>query len=417
METDLHLGCKSYLHCALNDFTRNFYIIHIRARIVTMMSSPSLLNNRYQIEGRIGSGGMAEVYRARDLTLERTVAIKLLREDFSQDPAFRERFRQEAKAAANLSHPNIVTIHDFGFDENQIFIVMEYIPGTDLKTILESRGSLSVDETLPLIIQACAGVGYAHRAGLIHCDIKPHNMIVTPDHRLKVTDFGIARALASIHPQEVNNVVWGSPQYFSPEQAAGRPPSPASDVYGLGVVLYEMLTGRLPFIASTATELSFMHRSVTPTPPSQLNPLIPPVLEQACLKVLSKEPSLRYRTADQFGRVLISLSRSIKALPNEAGQTVNSTSAELAHPTAPSISFPSQTLPGPQTSTQPAKVEPSTTLHPRPTTPPVDVIPRSQNALDIDWGTWALVLLTVITLGGLVPFWVWVYLLYNPPGR
>jgi eukaryotic-like serine/threonine-protein kinase len=381
------------------------------------MSSPSLLNNRYQIEGRIGSGGMAEVYRARDLMLERTVAVKLLREDFSQDPAFRERFRQEAKAAANLSHPNIVTIHDFGFDEKQIFIVMEYIPGTDLKTILESRGSLSVDETLPLIIQACAGVGYAHRAGLVHCDVKPHNMIVTPDQRLKVTDFGIARALASIHPQEVNNVVWGSPQYFSPEQAAGHPPSPASDVYGLGVVLYEMLTGRLPFIATTSSELSYMHRSVVPTPPSQLNSLIPPVLEQACLKVLSKEPSSRYRTADQFGRVLISLSRSIKAPPDKAGPTIKSSVDGLVHPQAPSMLAPSHTKPGYQTSTQPARqasaspdVSHLTTNHPK-------VVPLPQNALDIDWGTWALVLLAVITLGGLVPFWVWVYLLYNPPGR
>jgi serine/threonine protein kinase len=151
------------------------------------MSDQGLLNNRYQIEGRIGSGGMAEVYRARDLMLERPVAIKLLRDDFSKDPAFRERFRQEAKAAANLSHPNIVTIHDFGFDDRQIFIVMEYIPGTDLKTILASRGKLRLEEALPLIIQACAGVGYAHRAGLIHCDVKPHNMIVTPDQRLKIT--------------------------------------------------------------------------------------------------------------------------------------------------------------------------------------------------------------------------------------
>ena len=289
------------------------------------MSSPDLLNNRYRIEGRIGSGGMADVYRARDLMLERTVAIKLLRENFSRDPTFRERFRQEAKAAANLSHPNIVTIHDFGFDDQQIFIVMEYVPGTDLKTILESRGSLNVDEALPLIIQACAGVGYAHRAGLVHCDVKPHNMIVTPDQRLKVTDFGIARALASIPAQEVNNVVWGSPQYFSPEQAAGHPPSPASDVYSLGVVLYEMLTGKLPFIASTAAELSHMHRSVAPTPPSQQNPLIPPVLEQACLKVLSKEPSSRYRTADQFGRVLISLSRSIKVSPAPVVSTITHT--------------------------------------------------------------------------------------------
>lgn len=290
-----------------------------------MTESPHVLNNRYQIEGRIGSGGMADVFRARDLMLERTVAVKLLREDFSRDPAFRERFKQEAKAAANLSHPNIVTIHDFGFDEEHIFIVMEYVPGTDLKTILETRGNLGVEETLPLIIQACAGIGYAHRSGLVHCDVKPHNMIVTPDQRLKVTDFGIARALASIHSQEVNQVVWGSPQYFSPEQAAGQPPSPASDVYSLGIILYEMLTGRLPFIATSASELSHMHRSIIPEPPSQHNPLIPHELEQVCLKVLSKVPSTRYRTADQFGRVLISLSRSYKSSSREVGATQKST--------------------------------------------------------------------------------------------
>lgn len=381
------------------------------------MSSPNLLNNRYQIEGRIGSGGMAEVYRARDLMLERTVAIKLLREDFSQDPTFRERFRQEAKAAANLSHPNIVTIHDFGFDDKQIFIVMEYIPGTDLKTILESRGSLSVNEALPLIIQACAGVGYAHRAGLVHCDVKPHNMIVTPDQRLKVTDFGIARALASISPQEINNVVWGSPQYFSPEQAAGHPPSPASDVYSLGVVIYEMLTGQLPFTANTAAELSLMHRTTPPKPPSQLNPAISPNLDQAILKVLSKEPSSRYRTADQFGRVLISISRSIKVSPGQANMAIKPTPDELTHAPTPHLAAPSQTQPG-----RPIKAKPTSAGHSSPAgsnlpTKRTDMVPPSQNALDIDWGTWALVLLMVITLGGLIPFWVWIYLLYNPPGR
>ena len=379
------------------------------------MNSPNLLNNRYQIEGRIGSGGMAEIYRARDLMLERIVAIKLLREDFSTEPAFRERFRQEAKAAANLSHPNIVTIHDFGFDDQQIFIVMEYVPGTDLKTILQSRGGLGVEETLPLIIQACAGIGYAHRVGLVHCDVKPQNMIVTPDQRLKVTDFGIARALASIHPQEINHVVWGSPQYFAPEQAAGLSPSPASDVYGLGVVLYEMLTGRLPFIASTASELSHMHRTVMPTPPSQINPLIPPALEQACLKVLSKEPSSRYRTADQFGRVLISLSRSIKTSPR-VSSTINTTPIELARDHAPSISSTTQPQPGTPGSTKHARSEPASPAFSQPTTHHRNVAPPPQNTMDIDWTTWALVLLTVITLGGLIPFWVWIYLLYNPPG-
>ena len=381
------------------------------------MNNPGLLNNRYQIEGRIGSGGMAEVYRARDLTLERTVAIKLLREDFSEDPAFRERFRQEAKAAANLSHPNIVTIHDFGFDDKQIFIVMEYIPGTDLKTILESRGSLSVEETLPLIIQACAGVGYAHRAGLIHCDVKPHNMIVTPDQRLKVTDFGIARALASIRPQEVNHVVWGSPQYFSPEQAAGLSPTPASDVYGLGVVLYEMLTGRLPFIANTAAELSHMHRMVMPTPPSQISPLIPPVLEEACLKVLSKEPSSRYRTADQFGRVLISLNRSIKASSNQTTSTVKASSDEFSHLPTQKLPAQRQTQQHPTTTHQKTEQETYLPINTSSTGKSSAKIANTRNGMDIDWRTWVLVFFTVITVGGLVPFWVWIYLLYNPPGR
>jgi serine/threonine protein kinase len=382
-----------------------------------MMNTPSLLNNRYQIDGRIGSGGMAEVYRAHDLMLERAVAIKLLREDFARDPAFRERFRQEARAAAKLSHPNIVTIHDFGFDDQQIFIVMEYVPGTDLKTILENRGILSVDEALPLIIQACAGVGYAHRTGLVHCDVKPHNMIVTPDQRLKVTDFGIARALASIHSQEVNHVVWGSPQYFSPEQAAGHPPSPASDVYGLGVVLYEMLTGRLPFIANSAAELSKMHRTMMPSPPSQFNPLIPPDLEKACLKVLSKEPSSRYRTADQFGRVLISLSRSIKVSPNEVRPTLKTSTNKISHSTAQGLPAPLQTKPHPPINSRPTDQEIFTPVSSKPTTQIAGKDVTPQNALDIDWLTWGLVLLTVITLGGLVPFWVWIYLLYNPPGR
>ena len=188
------------------------------------MDKPVLLSNRYRLEERLGSGGMAEVIRATDLTLERTVAIKILRKDYSQSPEFRTRFHQEAKAAANLSHPNIVTVHDFGFSANQLFIVMEYVPGEDLKTLLKKQTRFTIPEAIELISQACAGLGYAHRAGLVHCDVKPQNMLVTPDRRLKVVDFGIARALASISPDERNDVVWGSPQYFSPEQAAGIAP-------------------------------------------------------------------------------------------------------------------------------------------------------------------------------------------------
>jgi len=209
--------------------------------------------------------------------------------------------------------PNIVTIHDFGLDKGRLFIVMEYVPGQDLKGVIKDNpGGLPLEKATRLFVQACAGIGYAHRAGLVHCDIKPHNMLITPDNRLKVTDFGIARALASVNPDEQTNAVWGSPSYFSPEQAAGGAPSPASDVYSLGVVLYELLTGELPFIASTPQELAQMHRFTPPTSPRNLNPNISPSLEKIILKVLSKEPSARYRTADQLGRILINFTQPEK---------------------------------------------------------------------------------------------------------
>ena len=243
---------------------------------------------RYQLH-RLSARGMAWVYKAKDLMLERHVAVKVLREDFSQDVAFRERFRQEAKAAANLSHPNIVTVHDFGLDQGHLFIVMEYMSGQDLKTYIKQKERFSVAETLELMIQACQGVGYAHRAGLVHCDIKPHNMLVTPEGRLKVTDFGIARALSTISPEEHNDVVWGSPHYFSPEQASGLPPSPASDVYSLGVILYEMLTGRVPFVSSSSSELARMHREETPVSPRTYNTSIPSQLEEIILKCSQKK--------------------------------------------------------------------------------------------------------------------------------
>jgi len=391
-----------------------------------------ILNKRYQLEERQGQGGMAVVYRARDLMLERTVAIKVLRKDFSNDPEFKERFRQEARAAANLSHPNIVTVHDFGLDQDQIFIVMEFVPGTDLKTLMQRRGRYSVEDALQLIVQACAGIGYAHRAGLVHCDVKPQNMLVTPDRRLKVTDFGIARALASIHPEERSEVVWGSPQYFSPEQAAGNAPSPASDVYSLGVVLYEMLTGKPLFSATTAEEFARQHRDAPPIPPRRFNPAIPPQLEQIMLKVLSKEPSARYRTADQLGRVLVALTQQSSAVPEVSSQYF---------PNPPEIG----SLPpiAPQTQTEPmqnyAQSYPaapevggqSTAAHaytpPRPF--PANSIPRAvptqapravpvqrrESGPGIDWGTWLLGLLALIAVGGLIPFCLWVYYVLNPP--
>ncbi len=328
---------------------------------------------------------MSLVYRARDLMLERPVAIKILREDFSQNAEFRERFRQEAKAAANLSHPNIVTVHDFGFDAGRLFIVMEFVPGTDLKTLLRQRGRFTIDEAIHLMIQACAGIGYAHRAGLIHCDVKPHNMLVTPDQRLKVTDFGIARALATIHPDEQSDVVWGSPQYFSPEQAAGGAPSPASDVYSLGIILYEMITGQLPFNANDAGELARLHREGIPVPPRQLNPAIPPSLELIVLKIISKEPSARYRTADQLGRVLLTFSKPPETMAPNSRPVLPQAPARLP----------------------PSEAETQTML----AAPPAE---EEDHAFDIDWPTVGLGLLAVLAIGGLIPFWLAIYFYLNP---
>lgn len=359
------------------------------------MTTASLLGNRYQLSKTLGTGGMSVVYSAHDLTLERKVALKILREDYSSDPALRERFREEAKAVANLSHPNIVTVHDFGLDGERFYIVMEYVPGTDLKTILKQRGRLNIEEAVSLMVQACAGVGHAHRAGFVHCDIKPQNLLVTPDRRVKVLDFGIARALASIQPGEKNEVVWGSPQYFSPEQASGDPPSPASDVYSLGVVLYEMLTGRLLFDAPTAAELARMHREAAPVPPRQFNPYIPASLEQIILKVLSKEPASRYRTADQFGRVLVNFLHPSQ--PLHPPQVARSPAGLGVSPLPGQTQIKETSKPRTNTETSPAHFD------------------DPHNPLDIDWGTWALALLALLAVGGLIPFLLWVYFTYNPP--
>jgi serine/threonine protein kinase len=339
------------------------------------MEEPKLLNKRYQLLEPVGKGGMAVVYRAHDVMLERLVAVKFIREDFSADPDFQERFRLEAKAVANLSHPNIVTMHDFGLDEGQLFLVMEYVPGTDLKTLIKQRGRFSPEEAIPLLIQACAGIGYAHRAGLVHCDVKPHNMLVTPDKRLKVADFGIAQVLSTIHPDEQKNVVWGSPQYFSPEQALGEIPTPASDVYSLGIIMYEMLTGSLPFRAITDAELVRMHVKEEPPSLSEMIPDISPLLEQILNKVMSKEPSKRYRTADQLGRVLMNFGKA-KTIP------------------APTLT--------PELGPDAIKNQPANT---------------STVAPQVDWASLGLGLVAMIAVLGLIPFWVWIYFVYNPPIR
>jgi serine/threonine-protein kinase len=315
---------------------------------------------------------MANVYRARDLNLQRDVAIKILRSDLIEDPNFRASFLQEARAAANLLHPNIVTIYDFGHDSGQYFIVMEYVEGTDLKTVIRKEGQLPVPEAIDLMIQIGQGVGYAHRAGLVHCDLKPHNVLVSTDGRAKITDFGISRALASISPDERADVVWGSPKYFAPEQASGTAPSPASDVYALGVMMFEILTGTLPFEANSSSELAELHKSAPPPSPRSRNPSISEELELILLKVLSKEPSARYRTADQFARVLSNLAVKVE----ESERTDPTQEPEVGH----ILNF-----------RQPGELE---------------------GTSELDWVAIVLGLIAFLLIGGLIPLWLWVCLRY-----
>jgi serine/threonine-protein kinase len=254
-----------------------------------------------------------------------------------------------------------------------------------------------VEEAIPLIVQACAGIGYAHRAGLVHCDIKPHNMIVTPDARLKVTDFGIARALSTILPDERADVVWGSPQYFSPEQAVGEAPSPSSDVYSLGIVLYEVLTGALPFTAPSSEELARMHLEEKPIPPSEYVPDIPEALEEIVLKVLSKEPAARYRTADQLGRVLLRFGTQ-RDIPATPAMNLTPEVATTYRQPEPPVTV---ATPPVRTAHPPKPVEPAYT--------------ETEVSFDeIDWSAVGLGLLALMTVGGLVPFWIYIYFLYNP---
>ena len=334
---------------------------------------------RYKINSLLGEGGMGAVFKARDETLKRDVALKVMNPQFSRLPNFQERFLQEARTVARLSHPNIVQVFDFGqqvVDEvQQLFIVMENIPGTDLKSLLKKRGRFTPVEALPLIIQACAGIGYAHRAGLVHCDVKPQNLLVTPDMRLKVTDFGIARALATIQPDEQSEIVWGSPQYFAPEQASGAAPSPASDVYSLGIILYELLTGTLPFRGATATDLAHLHVEADPPPIRELLPEVPPALEQILMKVLAKEPAQRYRTADQLGRVLINFGDT-RSAPSLALTPEMEPASEITHPETQKEDDPLGS---------------------------------------IDWLSVGVGLLAMVAVLGLIPFWLWVYFAYNPP--
>lgn len=308
------------------------------------MSSETVLNNRYRLTAQQGSGGMAVIYKAIDMALGRSVAVKILRPSLTDDPAFLARFRNEARSVANLTHPSIVTVHDVGNDGPTHYIVMEFVEGQDLKRIIRAEGGLGVERALNLGIQICAGIGFAHRAGLVHADVKPQNILVTSSDVVKVTDFGIAQALTDTQPGEKQAVVWGSPHYFAPEQARGERPSPASDVYSIGIVLFEMLTGRLPYTGSNQQELALAHIRDRVPMVTEFNPEVPEALASIVYKVMSKEPASRYRMADQLGNILVSYrdrnrqssSISIPAAPPRSPAPTQPNQSVVPQPPAPS---------------------------------------------------------------------------------
>lgn len=258
----------------------------------------TVIDGRYRIERRIGSGGMADVYLASDLQLDRQVAVKILHRRFAQDPEFVERFRREASNAAGLQHQHIVSVYDRGEWDGTYYIAMEYLQGRSLKQIIQEYGPLDPALASDLASQILRAERFAHRRGVVHRDIKPHNVIVDDDGLATVTDFGIARAGASDMTQ--TGSIMGTAQYLSPEQAQGLPVGPESDLYSTGVVLYEMATGRLPFDGESAVAIAMKQVGEQPPAPRAVNPAVPPALEAVILKSLEKDPARRFASADDF---------------------------------------------------------------------------------------------------------------------
>ena len=255
-----------------------------------------VLNDRYQLEQLIGTGGMADVYLATDSLLGRRVAVKILHPQFAKDPVFIQRFRQEAQAAANLNQRNIVNVYDWGIDEGLDFLVMEYVEGSNLKDIILGGGPLLPERAVEIAVAICSALEAAHANGLVHRDVKPQNIIVTPDKQIKVMDFGIARAAGGSAMTQTGTIL-GTAQYISPEQAQGRTADPRSDLYSLGIVIYEMLTGKAPFDSESPVAIAYKHVREDPLPPSMVNPDISPELEAVVMKALAKNPENRYQNA------------------------------------------------------------------------------------------------------------------------
>jgi serine/threonine-protein kinase len=264
-----------------------------------MNTTPQVLLGRYEVGRLLGAGGMAEVFEGRDRLLARRVAIKVPLSQHAHDPEFAQRFRREARAAASLSHPGVVAVYDTGSENGTHFIVMEYVDGRTLKEVVRAEAPLYPDRAAEICADVCAALAAAHARGLVHRDVKPANIMLMPDGRVKLMDLGIARVAAGETATQTATML-GTAQYLSPEQAQGQAVDYRSDLYSLGCCLYEMLTGTVPFRGATPVAIAYRHVRDDPTPPRQLNPDVPPSLEAVCLKAMAKRPEDRYQTAAEF---------------------------------------------------------------------------------------------------------------------
>lgn len=316
---------------------------------------PTILNDRYEVQQRIGRGGMADVFLARDLLLDRAVAIKVLFPEFATDPAFVERFRREAQSAANLNHPNIVGVYDWGRSGNTYFMAMEYVQGRTLADIVKANGRLSAQQATDVAMEVAGALGFAHRNGVVHRDIKPANILIGAGGQVKVADFGIARALGSAVESNLTQAgaVMGTATYFSPEQAQGGQPDPRSDLYSLGIVLYEMVGGKPPFSGENPVSIAYKQVHDAPQPLNQLAPDVPRPFEAIVAKLLAKSPSVRYDTAEALrddlrrfreGQPVLALTELLGAAG--AGAAVAAAvdpAATVAVPATPTLSTPATT--------------------------------------------------------------------------
>lgn len=281
-----------------------------------------ILGNRYEILEEIGNGGMARVFRAHCKLLNRNVAVKVLRPELAKDQEFLARFNTEAQAAAALSHPNIVSIYDVGSEDGLEYIIMEYVEGQTLKEYIDANKMLSWQQAVEFTIQICKGLEHAHKNHIVHRDIKPHNIILTPDGVLKVTDFGIARASTTATVTMGGNTI-GSVHYFSPEQARGGYTDEKSDIYSVGVVMYEMLTGRVPFESDSPVSIAIKHLQEKPVSPKEYNIAIPLAVEAIILKAMSKEQSMRYQSSAQMLDDLYAAQKQPDIIPEEVPELAN----------------------------------------------------------------------------------------------